>query len=568
MDSKQDKEIDKTIEAADTNQEALNDEVEELITDKKKPEAVAGDNAEPVLPKSRKPKKKKKWIKWIVIAAIVGAVVFFFVIRSGQSVYPEETVTKRDIVTYHSFTGTIKPVTEQNVLPDVVGVKISKFDVEEGDEVKKGDVIAELDQKSIQDQIDQLKATMGASQTSGDISVRQANKTYSDYKNDIDNGTNQSILSATQAIDTAFASLVAAQQAYNQEVNLNNKQLSSTIQTSMNAIDTAYQGVRSAELTASYKYSELDKTKSRSDGSTASKDAVDTSQYGADSAGLSLDSAWLSYNQAVSSYNGAKINEENSLTQKYDSLVQAEIAYLNSLDSYNAALQSVDQQLSTYALSIESAHAATNQDANTVKLEQLEEQIDDCTVRAPMDGTVTVISLKEGDVTTSAGSLATVTSFDKMQVSIKIGEYDIKGVEKGTPVSITVDALDKTYDGSISKISRVATVDNGVSYFTSDVEFDADEDVRSGMSVEAKITVEDKKQVLTLPVSLILTNDDGTTYVNAAGGPKGTTPTKTAVEVGASDGMYTEITSGLKGGDKVLDTSFGVSGTQAAVTVG
>ena len=61
MDIKQDKELDKTIEAADTNQEALNDEVEELITDKKKPEAAAGDNAEPVLPKSRKPKKKKNF---------------------------------------------------------------------------------------------------------------------------------------------------------------------------------------------------------------------------------------------------------------------------------------------------------------------------------------------------------------------------------------------------------------------------------------------------------------------------------------------------------------------------
>ena len=59
MDIKQDKELDKTIEAADTNQEALNDEVEELITDKKslKQRQVIMQNQ--YCPKAGSPKRRK-----------------------------------------------------------------------------------------------------------------------------------------------------------------------------------------------------------------------------------------------------------------------------------------------------------------------------------------------------------------------------------------------------------------------------------------------------------------------------------------------------------------------------
>ena len=61
-------------------------------------------------------KKKGKWIKWVVLLVVAVAVVIFFRSRSGQTSlagYEQETVTRRDIKTYHSFTGNITPVTEE-----------------------------------------------------------------------------------------------------------------------------------------------------------------------------------------------------------------------------------------------------------------------------------------------------------------------------------------------------------------------------------------------------------------------------------------------------------------------
>ena len=105
-------------------------------------------------------KKKKKWIKWVVIAGVVVLIFIIFSIYSmnaANNMFEDDPVTKRDIQTYHSFTGTVSPVTEENVVPKLTGLKIEKYAVEEGDEVKAGDVLVYLDASSIEDQIDMYR---------------------------------------------------------------------------------------------------------------------------------------------------------------------------------------------------------------------------------------------------------------------------------------------------------------------------------------------------------------------------------------------------------------------------
>jgi multidrug efflux pump subunit AcrA (membrane-fusion protein) len=141
-----------------------------------------------------------------------------------------------------------------------------------------------------------------------------------------------------------------------------------------------------------------------------------------------------------------------------------------------------------------------------------------------------------------------------MKIAVKIGEYDILGVDEGDSVIVSIDALDATYDGTIKKIARDATVQGGVSYFEAEVEIEADEVVRSGMSAEVKLIIEDVKQVVSVPSAAVVADSNGEyfVYVKDPADPKNTTPVQIPVTIGVTDGSYTQITQGLSEGDDIL----------------
>ena len=526
-------------------------------------------------------KNKKKIIKIAVIICILLVLFLFFKNASSKaidSMYTKESVQKRDIETYHSFTGTVSASTSVDITPTVSGVKVEEIKVEDGDEVSKGDVIMVLDSYSIETQIEELSAQMDTSANQNAISIAQAQKSYDDLKDNMDKGLNQTIQSAQSGIDSAFQALVSAQNAYNNEVTLNNMQLSTTISSSMQSVDSAYAQVVSAQTTlananedeadARDTYDEAVETYNNADSTvneltgTSPKDSAKTAMETASktletyersvtSARQALSSAWDSYNYAVSQFTAAKIQEENSLTSLYNQLITAQTSYLTAIDSYNAATLSVNQQLESYKLQISQAKAAANQSYSELQLADLQKQLSDCTITAAMDGIVSLGDTKVGTIASSATSLGTITDYSEMKIDIKIGEYDITGVEEGKEVTVTIDALDETLTGTITKIAKTATVSGGVSYFESEVEVEGSNSLRSGMSAEVKLITDSKSSALSISSGAVQTSDDGSYYVYVSGDSDEDIATKT-ITIGINDGSYVEVLSGLEEGDEIL----------------
>jgi multidrug efflux pump subunit AcrA (membrane-fusion protein) len=478
----------------------------------------------------KKAKKKRKWIKWVVLLVIAAAVVIFFRSRSGQTSlagYEQETVTRRDIKTYHSFTGNITPVTEEQARSRLSGYRILTLNVEEGDEVKAGDVLATLDTSTLEESIKELEASMTTAQRTSALSIKSATQSYENYKYDLDNGLNQALLGAQSQIDSAYAQLLNAQINYNNEVALNNDGLSAAVVSSAQ-VDSAYLSYKQAqqqEVTALYTQAQKDKA---------------------------VENAALAYNNAVAQYEQSKKQaeraEENKLDSLYDSVITARNSYLTALDNYNAIERSTSEQLQSLSTQLELSRAQADNSVNTLKLADLKSQLDDAVITAPVDGVITSLPYKKGDTLT--GALATVTNFDTLKVDIKINEYDILGVSEGKDVEIIVDALDKLYEGKIRKISKVATLENGVSYFRSEVEFDADEESRCGMSVEVKLYTNDIEGALTLAADAVTTAPDGVCTVNVLS-EDGKSLVAKEVKVGISNGTYIQILEGLSEGDVI-----------------
>lgn len=584
-------------------------------------------STEHVRPVQKKKKKKHHVVRWIVIAGVIVCLVAFFMVRSRQAqqaLYTEDTVTKREIETYHSFTGTVEAINEQTIASEVTGVKIESVDVKKGDDVKAGDTIATLDTDSVEEQIKESEATLDKAKATAQDSLDQAKQQYdqlssnkssglnttvqsakqqlesaqSSYNNlkyNLDNNLDSTLQQAQNGMNSAYTALLSAMNAYNNEVNLNNEQLSQQVMTAQQSVDQAYSSVTAAQLSLSqaqenrtHSEETFNENKSSSSSlsglsgdSASSSSSYDPTSYdqAVASAQNSLNSAWQTYDNAVDSYKAAKIGEENSLTTLYDQMLQAQDTYLQAVDSYNAtvnssnqqlatyakqvsdakdsynaAVNAVDQQLETYQSQIDSAKTNADQTTSELQLADLKKSLGKYVITAPIDGTVTDLGIKAGEIlgqSTTSPTIGTISDFSSVKVSVRIGEYDIQGCEVGSPVTVTIDALDdRAYDGTITYISRVATVENGVSYFESEVEFTPDDDVRSGMSCEVKLVTADEKDALSLSSKAIQTADDGTTYVQVYG-DDGRTMVRKNVTIGISDGTYTQILDGLSEGDKV-----------------
>lgn len=512
-------------------------------------------------------KKKRKKLGKIVAGVLVAAVIVLIVFgRKNNSMgqYEEETVQIRDIITYNKFSGNVVASDSKNIISEA-SAKVLSVLVDEGDEVKKGDVIATLDASNLEFTISLKEAALNLSDLSTVYNKRDAQKAYDDFKNSLDNGENAQLLSAQASLtnaktglDSAKTNLANATKNYNDA--LEGKLDGSSLAALHESAIRANAAVASAEEAYNANEAQIERIQAESltaTGGDASELAVYLAKRAELSAALSSarTAAGSVYNQYVSSSDSLddSIDQLKTVMENAQTAVEnAENSYRMAQDSYSAALTAVNQTLQTYQNAVEKTNALSSNETSVLELENLYEQLEDYTITAPMDGVVTTISLKEGAMATTGMMVAQVTDFDVMEIEIKIDEYDILGMKVGTEVEVSVDALEVTFEGKITEISRFATVAGGVSYFTAKVEFNPDDNVRSGMSVEVKTVSRSAPQSVSVSVDAIRTKRDNTAYVLVRG--EKNEEVEVPVSVGVSDGKYVQITEGLKEGDVVLVT--------------
>lgn len=507
----------------------------------------------------RKRKKRgRKILTRLIIAVLILAAAAFFLMKrarkNSEVEYRSDTATLRDLSTSNSYTGTIAAVDSQSVMSAVSGVKVTEVLVEEGDTVEEGDVIARLDTTNIDEEISEKEASLNASATSSALNIQSAQAKYDNLKQNLEDGLDKSTQSALSQIDSAMQNLVSAQEAYDNEVSLNNAQLSQTILSAIQQMQSAYNNVQSAALRTQQSVdSKAYAQKQASDAGRTYDSFSDDQQI--ESNELSEEQARESYEQAKTNYEQAKISEENQLTQLYDAVITAQNNYLSAIDSYNATVRATEQTLEEYQTSIKQAQANADNTTSQLQLDSLKDSLSDYVITAPMSGTITSLNIKVGDITavSSTSTLATITSYDKMEVSLSVSEYDVSNFSKGDTVTVTVDAVDKDFDGTVSSVSAVGSSSNGIAYFSVEVQFTPDSSVMVGMTADVRQSTGEVKDAVTVLSDAVATGTDGASYVLVKGTDENGKEAyvQQAVTLGTSDGTYTQITDGLKVGDTV-----------------
>ena len=176
--------------------------------------------------------------------------------------------------------------------------------------------------------------------------------------------------------------------------------------------------------------------------------------------------------------------------------------------------------------------------AAKANVQALENTINQSSIIAPFDGTVTEISAVSGEKVSSGDTAVRIDNLDNLIVEVAVSEVDINKVSEGQKAVVTFDALpDKEYEGEVNSISSAGSDDSGVVEFNVTVKvLNADADVKPGFTAVVSIITSQVENALLVPNGAVISRD-GSSAVILVGSDNSTTIVP--VETGASsDTLY------------------------------
>ena len=76
-------------------------------------------------------------------------------------------------------------------------------------------------------------------------------------------------------------------------------------------------------------------------------------------------------------------------------------------------------------------------------------------VRSPVDGTVTDVRMEKGNYVTASDVLVVVAKTSDMYITANVEETNILKIQNGQPVSVSLDAYGKSFDGVVDDVNTV-----------------------------------------------------------------------------------------------------------------
>lgn len=249
----------------------------------------------------------------------------------------------------------------------------------------------------------------------------------------------------------------------------------------------------------------------------------------------------------------------------------------NKLDVEDAALQVLrnltkQKMLVQYDSDIEAATASLSAAESELLEEKAEyedvtSQIDKCVMYAPADGVVVHAnrySSRGGSAEFVVEAGATVRERQEiirlpdptlMQIKCKINESRVTLIREGMPAKISVDAIPGLQlVGRVKKVNRYAEpgswMSSSVKEYATIVEIiDPPENIRTGMTAEAQIFVEQLPDALQVPIQALYEHGNDFYTLVQRGDDQFETVT---VKVQATNDQMAAIESGLQEGDSVI----------------
>ena len=495
----------------------------------------------------------------IVLAGIAGAAYLRFGSQGTKAATPTSgqtaTVALGNLVATVAGAGNITSHAAVNLSFGTTGV-VTKVNVQVGDRVVAGQVLAQLDTSNLQLQLQNAQVN---------LKIAQDNLAKAQNPNSAqDIATARSQVDAAQAnyntlaagassadIAAAQGAVVSAQAAYNAAVQ--------SAGTSNSQLEAAAAAVQKAQVAVQVAQAAYDKI-------------ANNPQIAMTSQAATLQGATIDYNTAKANYDSLAATTGSSATSQVQAArsqvdqAQANLAKLRNQvtpDAITAAKATVDQAKNNLEKLLAGSDVNTldialnGVDQADIAVKQAQLALQQAEIVAPFDSVVTVLNLIIGQSAASASTQVQVADLEHLEIVVNMAEVDIPTIKVGQPIQITLDALPNlTLQGKVIEMAPAGTLTQGVVNYPVTVSIDNPPDtVKAGMTASLNVITQQKNNVLLVPNRAIRTQGQQKVATVLFEGQQ----IQVSVTTGMNNDTMTEVTSGLKEGDTVL-----ISGTTTA----
>ncbi len=541
-----------------------------------------------------------KWLRrfarrrWVILSVVVVIILIAggaYYSQTGSSSTPQyETVAANlgNISQSISISGTIEPVTDLELNFGSTGL-VSTVNVQPGQSVKAGQVMATLDTTSLQAQVTQAQATLlsnqaklasdeagptASAQQSSQAQITSAQNALAAAKQSLADtqASNQITLTQSQTAisqaQTALASdqttLLLDQQNFAKYQPLVVPSTNATLQpVPVAASASAYDSTNTNGLiTTDQSYLPLDQNSLFEAQTTEANCAGSSSCSSGWQAWINGDNTAMSAaNTAISQANKV-ISDLEAVQNAQNNLAATQVKITQSLDQAQQSVTSAQTALTNAqnAASVSSQPATPSQiDADNAaiasaqaSLANAQQALTEATIVAPVGGVVAQVNISAGKTTTTSSSTSgdiVLESANSFEVTGQVSDTQISEVKLNQQALVTPAGQTASLAAKVNQITPMATVTQGVATFPVNVLITQQSpNLYAGASATVQIIVKQATNVLTVPTSSVHSLGS-LSYVNVLQSGQSV---RKLVTVGASSGIYTEVTSGLQPGDQVI----------------
>ena len=450
---------------------------------------------------------------------------------AGGSYVRTVTLQKGTLEDSISATGTVQSSDVSNVTTDLK-YTVKTVNVQVGDSVEEGDVICTLDTSELEESIRKLQESLADAKAEAQKQYEKAQASLTEAEENV-KSTYDDMKEAEDERDSAksaYETAAAAVKSYQAEVDAANADLLTKLNARQAALDayTAAGGtvdengdpVTSATSEAASTVADL----------SALADALVKANGEYKSAEQTLKTAEANLQTAQSASNYTALS--SAYNQAQTAYEQAKTTYENAIKTSETAEESRDTALENY-----------NKAGESDELEELQSQLEKCTLKAETSGKVTAVNATVGSAID--GAAATIQDTDSLKISITIAEYDIDSVSEGMHAVITSDVIDGEINGTLTQISPTAS-GGGSSSSTFSAEVTVDDEnsgLLIGTNAKVQIIQSTTEDVFTVPLDAIEEKEDGTSVIYVQSGEENGEPVfeEVQVVVGATNDYYAEV---------------------------
>lgn len=448
----------------------------------------------------------------IVVLAVLSAAGYFGLqelqrrqAEAAAPNYEAVTINRGDISATVSATGVVLPEREVNMAFPASGA-IARVNVDVGQAVKAGDVLATLDTTDLE--LSEKQAQAGVKQAQAQL------QQLLETANTVD------VAAAEAALASAQEGLKSVQVAYQQTLKGPDK----------DTLASAQAQVLQARVQLQQAQQAYDKVKDRPD-------------VGLMPQSIQLQNASIALETAEAQYRVA----QKPVT---DAQVAAARAQVTAAEAQVAQAQANLDRLKRGTSEGQLAVARVGVDQAMLSLQVAQRRLENARLLAPWDGIVTQIAIVQGGQASPAQPAVRLADTSRFHLDVQVDEVDISGLQPGQPVQVEIDALpNEKLAGTVSLISPAATTTatGGVSY---SVRLDigpTNAPLKGGMSATATIIASTRPNVLLVPNRAVqLERETGKTYVERVAGKD---LVRTEVQLGLRDEQFSEVREGLSEGE-------------------